>query len=86
MQSVADAVQEIWRPGQAGQKILRARDRVLEILQSENACSAWFREKDPAPAATFRTLSFEIDRKGMVPSRVEGLRWIDHFSQSLRCR
>ncbi len=40
------------------------RDRVLEILQTENACSAWFREKDSNPAATFRTLNFEIDRNG----------------------
>jgi len=50
--------------GKPGQKILRARDRVLEILQTENACSAWFREKDSNPAATFRTLSFAVDRKG----------------------
>jgi hypothetical protein len=50
--------------GKAGQKILRARDRVLEILQTENACSAWFREKDSNPANTFRTVSFAVDRKG----------------------
>ena len=50
--------------GKQGQKILRARDRVLEILQTENVCSAWFREKDSNPAATFRTLNFEIDRNG----------------------
>ncbi len=50
--------------GKTGQKILRGRDRVLEILQSKNACSAWFREKDSNPAATFRTLSFEVDRQG----------------------
>lgn len=60
-----DLVQEdLAARGKQGQKILRARDRVLEILQSENACSAWFRGKDPDPAAIFRTLSFEIDRKG----------------------
>ncbi len=50
--------------GKAGRKILPGRKRVLEILQSENACSAWFREKDSNPAATFRTLSFVIDRQG----------------------
>jgi hypothetical protein len=50
--------------GKEGQKILRARERVLEILQNENACSAWYREKDANPAATFRTLSFEVDGKG----------------------
>ena len=50
--------------GKPGQKILRARDRVLEILESENRCSAWFREKDSNPAATFRTVAFTLDSKG----------------------
>jgi hypothetical protein len=60
-----DPVQEdLARMGKPGQKILRAREKVLEILQTENACSAWFREKDSNPAAAFRTLSFEVDRKG----------------------
>ena len=60
-----DLVQEgLTTMGKTGQKILRARDRVLEILQTENACSAWFREKDSHPADTFRTLRFEVDRNG----------------------
>jgi len=60
-----DLVQEeLASMGKPGQKILRARERVLEILQTENACSAWFRGKDSNPAATFRTLSFTVDRKG----------------------
>jgi hypothetical protein len=50
--------------GKAGQKISRAREKVLEILGTENACSAWFREKDANPAATFRTLRFELDLHG----------------------
>jgi hypothetical protein len=37
---------------------------VLGILQSENACSAWYREKEPDPAGTFQTLEFDLDRKG----------------------
>jgi len=60
-----DMVQEeLASMGKPGQKILRARERVLEILQTGNPCSAWFREKDSNPAATFRTLSFTVDRKG----------------------
>ena len=60
-----DRVQEdLARMGKSGQKILRARERVLEILQAENACSAWFREKDSNAADIFRTLSFEVDRQG----------------------
>jgi hypothetical protein len=50
--------------GKAGRKIFRARERVLEILESDNACSAWYQEKDANPSATFRMLSFEVDRKG----------------------
>ncbi len=50
--------------GKTGQKILRARDQVLEILGTENACTAWYREKDANPAQTFRTLSYEVDRRG----------------------
>ncbi|PYT95856.1 MAG: hypothetical protein DMG38_25895 [Acidobacteria bacterium] len=52
--------------GKRGQIILRARDKVLQILQSDNACSAWYRTKDPDPAATFRTLTFALDRDGDV--------------------
>ena len=48
--------------GKRGQSILRARDKVLEILQTENTCSEWYRTKDPSPAATFRTLTFALDR------------------------
>ncbi len=60
-----DLVQEdLATMGKPGQKILRARERVLEILQTENACSAWFREIDSNPADIFRTLSFAIDRNG----------------------
>jgi len=50
--------------GKTGQKILRARDKVLEILETENACTAWYREKDSNPAETFRTLSYALDRRG----------------------
>lgn len=56
--------------GKQGQIILRARDKVLEILQTENVCSDWYRAKDPNPAATFRTLTFALDRDGDVYVRV----------------
>jgi hypothetical protein len=51
--------------GRPGQGVSRARDKVLEILQTDNACSQWYRSKDADPAATFRTLSFELDHKGI---------------------
>ena len=52
--------------GKQGQTILRARDKVLEILQTENRCSDWYRTKDPDPGAVFRTLTFSVDRHGEV--------------------
>lgn len=60
-----DIVQEnLATLGKPGQKILRARDKILEILETESACTAWFREKDSNPAATFRTIGFTLDDKG----------------------
>src|SRR5260370_24586491 len=47
-----------------GQKILRARERVLEILETENTCTAWFHAKHANPAATIRTLRCTLDSKG----------------------
>jgi hypothetical protein len=60
-----DLVQEdLATMGKPGQKILRAREKVLEILESENACTAWFRGRDANPAATFRTVRYALDGKG----------------------
>ena len=50
--------------GKQGQSILRARDKVLEILQAQNACTDWYRTKSSDPAAVFRTLTFLVDRNG----------------------
>ena len=56
--------------GKRGQSIVRARDKVLQILEAQNACSDWYRAKDPDPAATFRTLTFALDRDGDVYVRL----------------
>jgi hypothetical protein len=50
--------------GKAGQKIARARDEVLDILHSENACTQWFETKDGTPAETFESLRFSVDQYG----------------------
>ena len=50
--------------GKAGVKVARAREKVLEILRSENACSEWFANKDANPADTFQSLNFLLDRRG----------------------
>jgi hypothetical protein len=50
--------------GKAGLKIERAREKVLEILRSENACTEWFEAKDASPAVTFQSLNFSLDQNG----------------------
>jgi hypothetical protein len=50
--------------GKAGVKIARAREGVLAILRSDNACTEWFASKDATPAATFQSLSFVLDKHG----------------------
>jgi hypothetical protein len=50
--------------GKAGVKIARAREEVLDILRSGNACAEWFRTKDASPAKTFQSLSFRVDKRG----------------------
>jgi hypothetical protein len=64
--------------GKPGQKIMRARQRVLEILQSGNACSAWFQERDANPAATFQTLAFDIDHHGEEVVHVSRDTWPEY--------
>jgi hypothetical protein len=50
--------------GKPGLKIERAREKVLEILRSENACTEWFEAKDANPAVTFQSLNFSLDQNG----------------------
>jgi hypothetical protein len=57
-------LEELTALGKAGVKLARAREEVLEILRSENACTEWFRSKDANPADTFQSLNFLLDRHG----------------------
>jgi hypothetical protein len=50
--------------GKAGVKLARAREEVLEILRSENACTEWFLSKDAKPADTFQSVNFLLDQRG----------------------
>ena len=50
--------------GKPGAEIRSAREETLEILQSPNACSAWFAAKDPDVDRTFHSLGFLIDQQG----------------------
>ena len=67
--------------GEAASKITRAREAVFEILDGENACSAWFRRTDPRVAATFLSLIFSVDEDGskrVVQERNDRGIWIAH--------
>lgn len=50
--------------GKAGLKIAHAREEVLDILSSSNACAEWFETKEATPAAIFQSLNFFLDRHG----------------------
>jgi hypothetical protein len=50
--------------GKTGQTIELARERVLEILEEPNACSAWFSAANPDPAGVFASLTFAVDENG----------------------
>lgn len=54
--------------------ISTARERTLQILKGENACSAWFREMDADPGDTFGFV--EIVPDGSGPGYVHGLKEI----------
>jgi hypothetical protein len=48
--------------GNRGAIIARAREQVLAILETENPCTAWFREADADPVGVFRSLHYQIER------------------------
>jgi hypothetical protein len=55
---------ELTAMGKHGEAIARGREQTLVILQSENSCSAWFREADRDAAEVFRSLHYEIEEDG----------------------
>jgi hypothetical protein len=54
--------------------ISTARERTLQILKGENACSAWFREMDADPGDIFESVEIVPDESG--PAYVHGLKEI----------
>jgi hypothetical protein len=61
----ADPVQEELKAiGKRGLMILRAREEVVEILEGQNRCAAWFEEAAPDAVSKFRSLHYVIDETG----------------------
>lgn len=50
--------------GERGNLIAHVREQTLQILQSDNTCSAWFQESDPDVADVFRSLHYDVDASG----------------------
>jgi hypothetical protein len=63
-EAVDPVLAELSALGRAGAKIARAREEVLDILRSQNACTEWFEAKESSAAATFQSLNFLLDRHG----------------------
>ena len=56
--------EELTAMGAQGAVIEKAREAVTVILEQNNSCSAWLRQKDSDPAASFRRIHFRIDENG----------------------
>jgi len=63
-QSNDSVAAQLLKMGKPGKKILIARQRVLELLEAQNACSEWYALRDANPAATFRTIGYLLDFRG----------------------
>ncbi len=50
--------------GARGDLIGHTREQTLQILQTENACAAWFQEVDPDAADVFRSLHYDLEENG----------------------
>ncbi len=57
-------LEELKAMGEQGLGIERAREEVLEILESQNRCAAWFQQAEPHAARKFRSLRYTIDDSG----------------------
>ena len=79
--ATAPRPEELKDIGEQGTTIARVRRAVLEILDGDNGCSAWFRRTDPQVPDTFRSLKFLVDENGphyMIRDRDARGDWIEH--------
>jgi hypothetical protein len=57
-------LEELKAMGEQGLLILRAREEVVEILEGQTRCAAWFGQADPDAVRKFRSLHYRIDETG----------------------
>jgi hypothetical protein len=66
-------VEELRAMGERGLMILRAREEVVEILEGQNRCAAWFGQAEPDAVTKFRSLHYRIDDSGpRYISKIQG--------------
>src|ERR1700741_747945 len=57
-----DVPAELTVLGEHGEAISRVREQTFGILDSENSCSAWFREVAPDAADIFNSLHYKVEQ------------------------
>ena len=60
----AEVARELSAFGRRGELIARTRAQVLEILNGQNTCAAWFQEANPETLDVFRSLHYQLDMSG----------------------
>ena len=70
-----DVSAELTALGERGEVISRVREQTFGVLDTENSCSAWFREVARDAAEVFQSLHYEIEKDG--PGYVEHMRNTD---------
>src|SRR5256885_3443852 len=59
--------------GERGLIVLRAREAVVEILQGQTRCAAWFEQAESGAVGKFRSLHYAIDETGpQYPLKIQG--------------
>src|SRR6266849_9364357 len=57
-------LEELKAMGEQGLVIERAREEVIEILEGQNRCAAWFEQSEADALRKFRSLHYRIDETG----------------------
>src|SRR4029077_1331397 len=63
-EDVDPVLEELKAMGEQGLIIMRAREEVVEILEGQNRCAAWFEQAEPDAVSKFRSLHYGIDETG----------------------
>ena len=75
-------LEELKAMGERGLIIMRAREEVVEILQGQNRCAAWFEQAESDAVRKFRSLRYTIDKTGpQYTLKIQGADGGWHYQQ-----